>query len=173
MTQQLFVKPFPWKCIRCRIKTVVPAIVNYTTEIEHDGRLYTVNIPDLVLPRCEKCGEMIRTDAADIRITETFRDQLGLLKPVQIRSNREALGLTQKQLAGLLSIAEATLSRWETGGQIQQRSLDKLLRLFFLLPEVRSALSAGFGDPRPGSVVIDEVRKHSVISEPAASLVPK
>ncbi len=113
--------------------------------------------------------EMVLTDAANRRITDTFRDQLGLLKPAQIRSNRETLGLTQKQLAGLLGIAEATLSRWETGGQIQQRSLDKLLRLFFLLPEVRSALSAGFGDLRPVSGGIDEAPKRfAVISEPIA-----
>jgi hypothetical protein len=37
-------------------------------------------------------------------------------------------------------VGPATVSRWETGGQVQQRSLDKLLRLYFTLPEVRRAL---------------------------------
>jgi DNA-binding transcriptional regulator YiaG len=48
---------------------------------------------------------------------------------------------TQKELAVQLAVAEATLSRWETGGQIQQRAMDKLLRLFFGLPAVRVALA--------------------------------
>jgi hypothetical protein len=40
-----------------------------------------------------------------------------------------------------LRIASATVSRWETGAQIQQRALDLLMRLFFGLSEVRSALA--------------------------------
>ena len=64
-----------------------------------------------------------------------------MLEAAQIRQNREHLGLTQKQLAGMLGIAEATLSRWETAAQIQQRSLDRLLRLFFASAAVRKALA--------------------------------
>jgi putative zinc finger/helix-turn-helix YgiT family protein len=122
--------------------------------LEHDGRTYSVSVRDLEAPRCEKCGEIVLDGAANRQISSAFREQLGLLTPEQIRGNREALGLTQRQLANLLSIAEATLSRWETGGQIQQRSLDKLLRLFFGLPEVRLALSdevtvGGLGSAMP------------------------
>jgi transcriptional regulator with XRE-family HTH domain len=47
------------------------------------------------------------------------------------------LGLTQKELAERLQIAEATLCRWETGRQIQQRLSDLALRLYFDLPGVR------------------------------------
>ena len=50
----------------------------------------------------------------------------------------EALGLTQKQLATRLHLAESTLSRWETGAQIQQRAMDLLLRMFFEIPQVRT-----------------------------------
>ena len=48
--------------------------------------------------------------------------------------------LTQKLLADHLGIAESTLSRWETGAQIQQRAFDKLLRLYFDVPEARRHL---------------------------------
>ena len=34
-----------------------------------------------------------------------------------------------------------TLSRWETGAQIQQRGFDLLLRLYFALPAVREYLA--------------------------------
>jgi putative zinc finger/helix-turn-helix YgiT family protein len=134
-------KPFPWKCGACRSRSVVPTTVNYTTEIEHDGRAYSVTVADLEVLRCQQCGEMILDDAANRRISETFRNQLGILTPGQIRQNRESLRLTQKQLAGLMGIAEATLSRWETGSQVQQRALDKLLRLCFACDSARELLA--------------------------------
>jgi putative zinc finger/helix-turn-helix YgiT family protein len=134
-------KPFPWKCGHCRQRAVNPATVSYTTEVEHDGRAYTVTVPDLTVPRCDNCGEMVLDTAANERITDALREQLGLLKPAQVRAGREALGLTQEQFAAKLRIASATVSRWETGAQIQQRALDLLMRLFFGLAEVRSALA--------------------------------
>jgi hypothetical protein len=44
-------------------------------------------------------------------------------------------------------IAEATLSRWETGAQIQQRAMDAFLRVFFRSAEARGVL----GVPDVGS----------------------
>jgi hypothetical protein len=38
-------------------------------------------------------------------------------------------GLTQKPFANLLDVGEATVSHWETGAQIQQRAMDRFLRL--------------------------------------------
>jgi putative zinc finger/helix-turn-helix YgiT family protein len=139
-------KPFPWKCGHCREKAVYRSTMEYRTEIAYDGRTYTVTVPDLEVPRCQKCGTLILDSPANRRIDDTFRQQLGLLQPEEIRRNRERLNLTQRELAARLGIAEATLSRWETGGQFQQRSLDRLLRLYFEMPEVRDALAA----PAPG-----------------------
>jgi DNA-binding transcriptional regulator YiaG len=83
---------------------------------------------------------MVRDDAANRRISNALRQQLRLLTPEQIRANRDALGLTQPELAGMLGIAVATLSRWETGAQIQQRAMDRLLRVTFAFEVVREAL---------------------------------
>jgi putative zinc finger/helix-turn-helix YgiT family protein len=137
----MLTKPFPWKCSRCRERAVAPATVAYAATLEHDGRPYDVRVPDLRVPRCEKCGKLVMTDDANRRITEALRAEAKLLSPAAIRQHREALGLTQKQLAARLGLAEATLSRWETGGQIQQRAMDRLLRLFFAFANVRSALA--------------------------------
>ncbi len=134
-------KPFPWKCGKCRERTVEPATVDYSTTIEHDGRAYEVSVPELPVARCQNCGEIVLDDDANRRISETFRAQLGLLTPARIRQSRERLGLTQQQLAKDLGVAEASLSRWETGAQIQQRALDRLLRLYFGCEQVRTVLA--------------------------------
>jgi hypothetical protein len=48
-----------------------------------------------------------------------------------------------------LDVSESTLSRWETGAQIQQRAMDKLLRGFFEVPAFRQYL--GFTEIREAS----------------------
>ena len=98
-------------------------------------------MPDLLVPKCRSCGKLLFDPAANERITDALREQLGLLKPLQIRSGRELLGFTQEELAANLRIAPTAISRWEAGAQIQERALDLLMRLFFGLAEVRTAIS--------------------------------
>jgi len=133
-------KPFPWKCINCGKKSVRESIVTHQVDIEYDGRTYPVTVDGLKTPKCEDCG-FVQPDAeACEAITLEFLSQAKLLTPKQIRSNRESQSLTQKQLASALGVAETTVSRWENGAQIQQRSLDNLMRLFFGMPQVRAIL---------------------------------
>ncbi len=111
---------------------------SYSTDLEHDGRKYHVVLADLCVARCENCGTIILDDAASRRLSDALRNEAGLLQPAEIRAQREALGLTQKTLAGYLLIAEATLSRWETGAQIQQRAMDAFLRVFLNRPRLEA-----------------------------------
>jgi putative zinc finger/helix-turn-helix YgiT family protein len=104
------------------------ATVPYATAIEHDGRTYRVEIPALRVPQCAHCKAISIDDEADRQISSAFRCEARLLAPEDIRMGREKLGLTQKQFASLLAVAEATVSRWETGAQIQQRAMDRFLR---------------------------------------------
>jgi putative zinc finger/helix-turn-helix YgiT family protein len=130
-------RPYPWKCRRCRKQAVHPRVADYSTEIEHDGRIYPVTVPDLPMLECSECHARTLPDASFEQVMGAFRQEAGLLTPSQIRDRRKQLGLTQEQLAGHLRVAEETVCRWEKGAQIQQRSMDLLLRLFFDLPEVR------------------------------------
>jgi putative zinc finger/helix-turn-helix YgiT family protein len=132
-----------WKCATCREKAVAQVVLpSYTAELDHDGRKYVVSISDLNVLRCEHCGAIVLDDEAEDRLVEGLRAKAGLLSPQEIRQKRESLRLTQKQLSNVLAISESTLSRWETGAQIQQRCMDKFLRCFFELPEVRRLLEA-------------------------------
>jgi DNA-binding transcriptional regulator YiaG len=110
--------------------------------MEHDGRKYTVSVADFRVLQCERCGAIVLDDSANERLDEALRAEAGILKPTEIRQNREALGLTRQQLADLLRISMFTLTRWETGAQIQQRAMDTLLRLFFQSGEARRILGA-------------------------------
>jgi transcriptional regulator with XRE-family HTH domain len=83
---------------------------------------------------------------------------LRLLTSSEIREGISTLGLSQKEAAERLGIAEATLSRWLTDTVIQSRAMDNYLRVFFRFPEVRAALGAPI-DVAPGvSSVSDPVR---------------
>jgi putative zinc finger/helix-turn-helix YgiT family protein len=133
-------KSFPWRCLECGKKEVWPAVVSHTSEIRHDGRLYTVKMPKLRVPRCKACGELVFENEADEQIASALREQLGLLSPEEIRGNRDKLGLSQRELAEHLGVAVETISRWENGVLIPSRAMDRYLRLYFTVPAVRSAL---------------------------------
>lgn len=134
------------RCISCRERAVAPTVLpTYTTELEHDGRSYTVSVKNLPVLQCENCKAIVLGDDANTAISAALRREAGLLSPEEIRANRERLGLTQKQLAQYLRISESTLSRWSTGAQIQQRAMDALLRVFFLSAEARLILAGPVG----------------------------
>jgi putative zinc finger/helix-turn-helix YgiT family protein len=138
MTDRTFSK----KCSNCQTRAVALSTVSYTVQVDHDGQKYTITIPDLVVPRCGHCGTIVLDEEANLRISAAFRKEAGLLSPDQIREQRAALGLTPERLADLLGVAVAALCRWESGAQIQPRSLDRFLRAFFVVPELRQALAS-------------------------------
>lgn len=140
-------RPFPWRCRHCGKNEVVMSTVEYTAEVRHDGRSHTFVVPNLELPVCRSCGEKVFTESADRQINAALRAHLRLLTPDQIREAIARLGLSQKDVAQRLGIAEATLSRWLTETQIQSRALDNLLRLFFTFPQVQEALANKPPDP--------------------------
>lgn len=128
------------RCAKCRERRVAHTTEPYYVTLDHDGRSYAISIAELTMLKCTKCGTRILDDEADDRVSTALRTAAGLLQPDEIRAKRLAQGLTQKQLADRLGFAEATLSRWESGGQIQQRFYDQMLRAYFDLPELREYL---------------------------------
>jgi putative zinc finger/helix-turn-helix YgiT family protein len=166
MSQTIKELPFPWTCGRCRQQSVERETLPYSTDVHYDGRSYSVDMPKFSVPRCKNCGAMVLDDHANDQITDALRRHLGLLTPAQIRDNRESLGLKQRDFANLVGIGESTVSRWETGAQIQQRSLDKLMRLYFALPTVRNALADKDRLAELGSEVVKEPEPQQVTDRP-------
>jgi putative zinc finger/helix-turn-helix YgiT family protein len=102
-----------------------------------------VNGEDIAVPaaahlRCPDCGEIVlRLDQAR-RLQEAahdlYRRKHGLLSAGEIRSLRERFDMTQSALADLLRLGSNTLSRWESGRNVQTASMDVLLRMLRDVP---------------------------------------
>ncbi len=87
--------------------------------------------------QCKECGEEFivpgkQPDAFE-QAYNIYRKNHQLLQPDEILSFRRKYGLTQIQLARLLGIGVATLSRYETGS-LQTEAHDRILR-FLMKPE--------------------------------------
>ena len=131
---------FPRRCPECGKKEVRPATAHHSSQIKHDGRLYTVEVPKLRVPRCKSCGTLVFDNDADQQIAAALREQFGLLSTGQIRTNRDQLGLNQRELAEQLGVAVETISRWENGVLTQTKAMDHYLRVYFGVPAARAAL---------------------------------
>lgn len=81
---------------------------------------------------CPKCGLEAGTvqSAGKVQraIADAYREKAELLTSQEIRSLREAKGLTQQQLADVMNVGIASIKRWETG-MIQSKSMDHALRM--------------------------------------------
>ena len=133
-------------CIECGKKSMRLVQDRYEADVKHDGRSYRIDIPLLEYYRCDDCPKsLVLTDAADEAVGRELRRMAKLLLPQQIRDIRKKFGLSQKELAELLGIGEATLCRWETGTQIQQRAFDKMLRAFLNVPAFQQYLHDAIG----------------------------
>jgi putative zinc finger/helix-turn-helix YgiT family protein len=97
-----------------------------------------VAVPSAVHLRCPKCDEVVLRFSDSKRLQEdaiaTYRKKHGLLSADEIRGIRERFGLTQRELAHLLRLGANTISRWESGRNVQTEAMEMLLRLLRDLP---------------------------------------
>lgn len=144
-------RPFPWLCSTCGQNTVVPATVHHVATVRHDGRLHTLDIPELNLFRCSACGAEIHNTTVDDQISDALRTQLRLLTPAQIRNGISGLGVRIQDLAEQLGVEDALIQSWLSGERIQSCVADRLLRAYFGSPATRDALLAATIDLDFGS----------------------
>lgn len=97
-----------------------------------------VAVPSALHLRCPKCDEVVLRFSDSRRLQEDaiaiYRRRRGLLSADEIRAIRERFGLTQSELAHLLHLGANTISRWESGRNVQTEALEMLLRLIRDLP---------------------------------------
>ena len=128
------------KCGVCGERAVSPVTLKcYTTTLEHDGQPYDLELVEFPVNQCANCKTIVPGADSEERLSNALRAAANVLMPAEIREYRKTLNLTQVQLADYLRLSPSTISRWESGAQIQQRSMDVLLRGFFGVPEFRIA----------------------------------
>jgi putative zinc finger/helix-turn-helix YgiT family protein len=97
-----------------------------------------VSVPAALHLSCPKCGDVILRfqDAKRLHgdAIAIYRKKHGLLSADEIRAIRERYSLTQADLAHLLRLGANTVSRWESGRNVQTAAMDMLLRLIRDLP---------------------------------------
>jgi putative zinc finger/helix-turn-helix YgiT family protein len=69
------------------------------------------------------------------RIKAEKHKSRGLLTIEQLKEIRSKLGYTQEEMAGLLGLGKKTYFRWEKGLFLQNKAMDKYLRLIAENPE--------------------------------------
>jgi putative zinc finger/helix-turn-helix YgiT family protein len=95
-------------------------------------RVVADNVPVQV---CTHCQETFSGPKAGLIRHRAICRALGLLTPEEICAIRERLGLSQAQFAKLTDIGEATISRWERGRLLQNKAMDRYLRLLDRNPD--------------------------------------
>lgn len=89
---------------------------------------------------CPACGEVLlqyeESRLLQERAVAAYRRAHALLAADAIREMRERLGLTQAQFAALLRLGLNTVSRWESGRNVQNAAMDVLFKVVRDVPAV-------------------------------------
>jgi len=106
--------------------------------LKHPVNGEKVSVTSALHLRCSKCSEVVLRFADARRLQEDaiaiYRRKHGLLSADEIRAIRGKFGLTQSELAHLLHLGANTISRWESGRNVQTEAMEMLLRLIRDLP---------------------------------------
>ncbi|MCC6897463.1 MAG: type II toxin-antitoxin system MqsA family antitoxin [Polyangiaceae bacterium] len=97
-----------------------------------------ITVPSASHLKCPKCRESVLRFREAKRLHEDaiaiYRKKHGLLSADEIRAIRAQFDLKQSDLARLLRLGANTISRWESGRNVQTAAMDVLLRLIRDLP---------------------------------------
>ena len=115
------------RCSMCGHSPLEPRLIDETFEYEADGETVIVTAHHVPVRVCANCGESYSGPAAARVEHEAICHALDLLTPAEIKSLREQLGWSQQCLADLTGLGIATVSRWERGRLLQNRSNNKVL----------------------------------------------
>ncbi len=118
------------RCPACGQGWLKPTTATDRFVHEEDGVSMPVIVEKVPIEVCTKCAEAYRGPEAARLHHEAVCRTFGFLTPREIFDLRERiLSLTQEEFAHLTGIGLATISRWERGRLVQNRAMDRYLRL--------------------------------------------
>jgi len=123
------------KCPLCGEGVLEDDIVDHDTYIRKGARNVKITIKNLAIKRCTKCKEdFVPKEAVEQLQTEKHKRR-GLLTLEQLKEIRTKLGYTQEEMAELLGLGKKTYFRWEKGLFLQNKAMDRYVRLIAENPE--------------------------------------
>jgi len=149
MTVDLTNRP---KCPECERGHLVP--FTRDEELDYDLGEETIKVisRDVPVERCDACGMVASGPAAAKVRHEAVCRAVGLLTPSEIKALRDKFGWSQQYLADLTDFGIATVSRWERGRLLQNRSNNKVLKAIRDCPPFREYLEG---------LLASKTRKHA------------
>lgn len=117
------------KCPVCNIGFLETVTSDYSTVIKDGQQEVVITVSNLKREKCPSCNEEFLGPEALKIIEDAKYKQLGLLTPDELKMIREKLGLTQGQISSLLCVGKKSYFRWENGLSIQNKSIDRYIRL--------------------------------------------
>lgn len=110
-------------------------------QFEYKGKVLSLR---LTCYSCDRCGESFFDNAEMKACQKTMKDFQrkvdNLLTSDEIRQIREKRGLSQREFARILGIAEKSFTKYELGLVSQSRAMDNLLRIIDHFPETLTFL---------------------------------
>lgn len=126
----------------------------------------TVCIDDEMM-ECGECGERFyvgdQLDATEDRVRKQVRREGGIL-PFEIAALRQRLALRQTELEELLGVAPKTVSRWENGRVVPDRTTTLLLRALEIDPSITATLAKVRGIRRDANVLMKRAKSRQPAS---------
>src|SRR5262245_38943364 len=116
------------KCPECGRGRLLPFTRTEEFDFDIGGETVKVRAENVPAEKCDHCGEVMTGPAAAKVQHEAICRAAGLLTPTKIKALREQFGWSQQYLADLTDFGLATISRWERGRLLQNRSTNKVLQ---------------------------------------------
>ena len=121
---------------------------NTSPEIRHEARMITFAGNEYPVVEeyyyCKNCSHEWVSPAqlkeSLAQVTAIKRRAQGFLAPQDIKALRERHGLTQKQAAIIFGGGDNAFSKYERGEIYPSAAMDKLMRVFDTIPEVKNYL---------------------------------
>ena len=123
------------KCFECGAE-MISTVERYHYD---ESGLPNVWLENVEIRRCPNCGEedvvIPRLDSLHRVLAEGLVRKPKRLTGAEVRFLRKTVGWSGKDLANLMHVDPATLSRWETGKENVGAQSDMLVRLLFVQAE--------------------------------------
>lgn len=138
MNEQLL--PTGIKCPECGQGHLLSFTRSEEFDFDLGNETVKVRAENVPVKKCDTCGEVMSGPAAAKVRDEALCRAAGLLTPSEIKAIRDKFGWSQQYLADLTDFGLATISRWERGRLLQNRSNNKVLQALRDCPPFREYL---------------------------------